>query len=403
MSGGRPLASTIRATDLVTARPLADADVVIDLGDTPIPGLFFPSAELARDARSRVRMVRSRSSGLYQLDRDLNPELYVHFQSGHATPAHLDHLERTADEIAGELPLDARILEIGGGAGHLMRALARRGFRHLYVVDPSPANQSNGEYEVFRSLFPGDLEQQPIRFDLIVSQHFLEHSAAPVAALRASKALLRPGGRVWVEVPDLRRTALEDGGVWLRVIYALHSAYFDRATLTLAAAHAGLGLVRSLDVEHYGKSLVSIFESRPGAGAGPEPSDHAPDDASAEVTSAIRRYFAALADFGRTLPSGLLCWGASEGCVTVLGALMAAGFRPGGICDSNPALRGLFVSGMAHPVLAPADLTAPITDVMIHTLGNAEAIVRANPGLFARDANVYIPFVGRRGINQLSG
>jgi SAM-dependent methyltransferase len=392
--------STTRLSDLITQLPLADAEEIVDLGMLPIPGLFFPNQSLANGATSRVRVVRSRSSGLLQLDRDINPRLYHYYKSGRVNQAHLDYIERTAEELSKTYPKNARILEIGGGAGYLMRALAKRGFRHLHVIDPSAENLAGQDYQTIQGLFPSGLARGDLHFDLIIGQHFLEHSAEPVAVLRAAEELLTPGGHVWIEVPDITASALTEQGEWLSIIYACHSAYFDCTTLSTAAAHAGLEMIRSYSVDHYGKSLVAIFEKRRFAESGFLPPEGMIEGADA-VRAAIRAYFSNLAEFGRSLPSGILCWGAAERCLTVLGACMAGGFNPSSICDSNPDLRGLYLSGMTQPVLGVGDITNKIDSVLILSPRNAKAIVQSNSALFRSDAQVYIPFTGRLAIEQI--
>ena len=396
-----PPASQIRSSDLITGLPLAGAETIVDLGELPVPGLFFPSAALAAGALSGVRLVRSDASGLLQLDRDISPALYHYYKSGRVNQAHLEHVEHTADEIARTFPTSARILEIGGGAGYLMRALLKRGFRQLHVIDPSAENQPGQEYQTSQGLFPGGLADGEWRFDVIIGQHFLEHSAEPVAVLRAAARLLTPTGQVWIEVPDIDASATTEQGEWLSIIYALHSAYFNRTTLTYAAACAGLDLVQCRTVDHYGKSLVANFARRPAGAAAIRPAAGNKEEEET-VRAGIRAYFHHLAEFGRSLPAGLLCWGAAERCLTVLGGCMAGGFKPGPICDSNPDLRGLYLSGMTEPLLAPGDLSGKIAAVLILSPRNAGAIVRANRALFAPDAQVYIPGVGRREIRELS-
>src|SRR5688572_28373264 len=147
-------ASTVRSTDLITSAPLADAEQVLDLGVRPIPGLFFPDPALASEATSRVRLMLSRDSGLWRLDRDVPPAAYSYYKSGRATPSHLDHVERTADAVARDFPRSARILEIGGGPGCLARALIRRGFLHLHIVDPAVEFDSEAGCEVLHGVFP---------------------------------------------------------------------------------------------------------------------------------------------------------------------------------------------------------------------------------------------------------
>ena len=393
-------ATTIRSTDLITGRPLAGAEEIVDLGVLPVPGLFFPDAALAAGALSRVRLVRSGTSGLLQLDRDISPALYHYYKSGRVNQAHLEHVERTADELARTFPTSARILEIGGGAGYLMRALRKRGFRQLHVIDPSAENQTGQDYQTSQGLFPGGLADGDWRFDVIIGQHFLEHSAEPVAVLRAAARLLTPAGQVWIEVPDIDASATTEQGEWLSIIYALHSAYYDRTTLAYAAACAGLELVQCQAVEHYGKSIVAKFAPCPTGENSLRPAAGGSEGAEA-VGAGIRDYFRHLAEFGRSLPPGMLCWGAAERCLTVLGGCMAGGFKPGPICDSNPDLRGLYLSGMAQPVLGTGDLPGKIDAVLILSPRNAGAIVRANRALFAPDAEVFVPFAGRRKIGEL--
>jgi hypothetical protein len=391
-------ASIARDSDLLDGRSLREAEEVVNLGVLPIPGLFFPTADLAAGVASPVRLVRGASSGLLQLDRDLDPRLYYYYKSGRVDQAHLDHVEQTAADLARALPADASVLEIGGGAGHLMRALHRRGFHRLHTVDPSAENMPGGNYEVIQGMFPAALAGTERKFDIIIGQHFLEHSADPVAVLRAAAAHLTDRGQVWIEVPDIAASALEDGGTHLSIIYALHSAYYDRASLARAGRAAGLALARADTVAHYGRSLVAVFERAANAtDATPVPGD----GSEAEVAAAIRTYFRELAEFGRTLPPGLLCWGAAERCLTVLGGCMAGGFRPGILCDSNPDLRGLYLAGFHGPVLNPGDLATPIKAVLLLSVRNAGAILRANRDRFAADAQVYIPFAGRKEIAQL--
>lgn len=327
---------------LITGQSLAGAEVIVDQGSLPIPGLFMPSPESAAGVSSRVRLVRAPGSGLLQLDHDLNPDLYFYYKSGRVDSSHIKHIESTADAIALRYSTCARILEIGGGAGHLMKALARRGFTNLHVVDPSAENEEGQGYQAIRGIFPEALVDCKIQFDLIIGQHFLEHSAVPVAVLQAAAGLMTKSGEVWIEVPDIERSALADHGESLSIIYALHSGYYDATTLGIIGTEAGLNLLRIYPVDHYGKSLVAVF-GRSGPSIATTGQDHPQiSAASQQVTAAIRGYFHQLADFGQALPPGLLCWGAAERCITVLGACMAGGFRPGAICDSNPDLRGLF-------------------------------------------------------------
>lgn len=359
-----------RDFDLITRESLEGAEVIADLGVVPIPGLFFRTPEHAAGAVSHVRLVRGIKSGLIQLDRDINPALYSNYRCGAVTQAHLEFVESLAADFEHRYARNARILEIGGGNGHLLRALQRRGFRNLHLIDPSPDSDNAVEYETTIGLFPDALPKSALPFDVIVGQHFLEHSSDPVAVLRAAAAMLAPGGEVWIEVPDIAASALEDDGVWLSIVYALHSSYFDRSTLSLAAMQAGLTVRCMKSVDHYGKSLLAVFGVR---GESTKPEDVFLSR-SQVVANAIRAYFAKLRQFGETVPSETQCWGAAERCITVLGGIMASGFTPNTMIDSNPGLHGLYVSGVATPISSPTDLEGPLSHVLILSPVNAKNI-----------------------------
>jgi SAM-dependent methyltransferase len=114
-------------------------------------------------------------------------------------------------EVVERLPLgDARILDIGCGAGGLGLAVSSRpGWRLTGVEkDPLQAGRARalGGYE---RVFDGGLEEalprlaaERARFDAIVFADVLEHVEDPVEALRAARALAEANGRLLAVVPN---------------------------------------------------------------------------------------------------------------------------------------------------------------------------------------------------------
>jgi len=82
------------------------------------------------------------------------------------------------------------------------------------------------------------------RFDVITFFESLEHHADPVEALRAARALLKPGGVCVVEVPNFgsfwRRVF---GTWWLPLLVPQHLAHFTPATLRATLSAAGLDVL----------------------------------------------------------------------------------------------------------------------------------------------------------------
>jgi SAM-dependent methyltransferase len=101
----------------------------------------------------------------------------------------------------------ARILDLGCANGGLLAALRSEGFSNLTGVDPSEAcaNAVRSHYgidAVAASLYTlPDLGL----FDIITLSHVLEHLEDLRGATRSFARLLRPGGFVYIEVPDASR------------------------------------------------------------------------------------------------------------------------------------------------------------------------------------------------------
>jgi SAM-dependent methyltransferase len=103
---------------------------------------------------------------------------------------------------------DARVLEIGSASGGLLAALRDLGFRNLVGVDPSPgcvraAQVFYGIPGFSASIFTmPDLE---VGYDFLILTGVMEHIADLDRAVAQFRRLLRPGGRVYLEVPDASR------------------------------------------------------------------------------------------------------------------------------------------------------------------------------------------------------
>ena len=102
------------------------------------------------------------------------------------------------------------MLDAGCATGSLLGFLKREGFTNVVGLDPSPvatatAARLHGVEAVAGSFItpPAGLGQ----FDVIVLSHVLEHLLEVRAAVASMFSLLRPGGLVYLEVPDATRYA----------------------------------------------------------------------------------------------------------------------------------------------------------------------------------------------------
>jgi SAM-dependent methyltransferase len=149
---------------------------------------------------------------------------------------------RRYEELA-EFSPGRRFLEVGCGTGEFL-AHARQAGHSVTGLDISAE-----AVQFARDRYPGmDIRQQPLEsaelptasFDVVVAFHLLEHVSDPVGLLRQMMHLLRPGGLVYVRVPNLdswyRRVI---GRNWW-AFSVDHRGYFTASSLRTAFGQAGI-------------------------------------------------------------------------------------------------------------------------------------------------------------------
>jgi len=103
----------------------------------------------------------------------------------------------------GDLPNDARILEIGCGTGHNLPMLAR--FGRVEAIEIDPAARGIASERLGRPVGDAPLPALPGvergAYDLVAVLDVVEHIEDDVAALAAMKSLLKPGGKILIAVP----------------------------------------------------------------------------------------------------------------------------------------------------------------------------------------------------------
>ena len=110
-----------------------------------------------------------------------------------------------ADYLAreGDLPKDARILEIGCGTGHNLPMLAAFGTVDAIEIDPAARDIASARLgkPVGAAPLPELTGVERGSYDLIAVLDVVEHIADDVAALKAMAECLKPGGKILITVP----------------------------------------------------------------------------------------------------------------------------------------------------------------------------------------------------------
>jgi len=138
-----------------------------------------------------------------------------------------------------ETPATAtRILDFGCGAGGYLAGVALEG-REMFGVDPIEPSETG---EAWRWIRVEEIERFG-PFDWITLGHVLEHLDQPARVISRLRALLAPGGGLWIATPNAESFIFgAAGGAARDIDYPRHREVFARAGLEQLLGAAGLSM-----------------------------------------------------------------------------------------------------------------------------------------------------------------
>ena len=136
----------------------------------------------------------------------------------------------------GNLPKQARILEIGCGTGHNLPMLGAFGQVDAIEIDPAARDIASARLgkPVGEAPLPELTGVDRAAYDLIAVLDVVEHIDDDVAALRAMAGCLKPGGKILITVPAHQ---------WMWSAHDVvnhHHRRYSKKTLAAAIERAGL-------------------------------------------------------------------------------------------------------------------------------------------------------------------
>lgn len=129
-------------------------------------------------------------------------------------PYPYDRFEAARIGLPVLLPPDAAVLELGAGSGDVYRRLLADG---VTISEYVLSEAAQPRLEMLRALSNGDPAARVIEvdaehvpttigtYDAVVMVALIEHLVDPMDSLRAVRRLLRPGGFVWIDTPNIAR------------------------------------------------------------------------------------------------------------------------------------------------------------------------------------------------------
>lgn len=189
---------------------------------------------------------------------NLQPASNLGILLGWASP----HLRQTVRAEFRDLPASGagkRLLDIGFGNGAFLERVRNAGWQ-VAGADPDEevvmrANEKGlpvrqGGVEIW--------SDEPESFDYITLSHVIEHVHEPRSVLEAAHRLLKPGGWIWLETPNIDSFGHRRfGKAWRGLEVPRHLVIFNRNSLETLLLESGFTSIKNIPVRgNYSNNAV---------------------------------------------------------------------------------------------------------------------------------------------------
>ncbi len=165
-------------------------------------------------------------------------------------------------EKTGRLEAGSKVLDVGAGFGAQLQYYMHQRDIQATAIDFDPIVTQNSLISDQADVRSGDLLDAGFEansFDVVTLYQSLEHVYHPLATVREAYRILKPGGRLVVEVPDIdapwRKLFKQN---WSAILAPTHLYHFSRDSLQRVVTTAGFEPMRHVGVYFPFESSISL-------------------------------------------------------------------------------------------------------------------------------------------------
>lgn len=339
----------------------SEIDDVFSMGEMPLANGLISASELNQiDERFPLVAAQCRHCTLTQLRYIVAPEILYRdykFFSGASSPT-IEHFEQLANWLKSYIGAH-RVLEIGSNDGTLLQAMESIGL-DVTGIDPASDQCDHARKKLTRGIVLDQFwasdtaEDNHGSFDTVVACNVLGHSPDLKDFLTGVRKVLRPQGRLVIEVQYLRSLISEAA---FEMIYHEHVSYFDETSLSHLLVNNGFQ-VRGWEIINVQAGTLRMWAT-PHHNGGVVPSSHVDWQAfRASVRArkvAFERAVDSFQDQGRRV-----CFYGSPAKATQLANYWKLGADVVQFAtDTTLAKQGYWIPGARIPIVHPSQLQPP--------------------------------------------
>jgi 2-polyprenyl-3-methyl-5-hydroxy-6-metoxy-1,4-benzoquinol methylase len=175
--------------------------------------------------------------------------------------------------IDGDISFHSRrgrgeLIDIGCNEGRNLQIYAKNGFsvEGFEVNEHAVAEAKKNGYNVYSQNMETDLPNKT--YDIAVLSNVLEHSLSPGKLLQNVYKILKPGGRIWISVPNVDSwQRLIFNRYWINWHVPFHVFFFSVSTITTLLTNSGFGDVKSYNTTPslwMAQSIIAVLFTKSG-------------------------------------------------------------------------------------------------------------------------------------------